>query len=136
MKPSPDESKEERVGFQETKEEPILNIMYKGMPYIVNIRFGMTIEALKTAVLNMLVNKAIITDTNFNVKFIYKGKVITDNTVVLDSLNQPDGMVGQTMQVMLSAPTTTGGKKRKTKKRRKKQSKRKRNTRNTRNYNK
>ena len=119
---SKEESKEEEKELQETKEDPTLTIMYKAMPYSVDIRSGMTIETLKTAVLHMLVEKGIITDTNFNVKFIYNGKVITENAVALDSLN-PDGMIGQTMQVMLT-PITTGGTKRKTKRRRKRTLKR------------
>lgn len=92
---------------QETKEEPLLTIMYKGIPYKLNIRFKMTIETLKSNVLNMLVEKGIITNKNYNIKFIYNGKVVTDNSIVLDSLNS-NGMDGQTMQVMLSP--ITGGK--------------------------
>jgi ankyrin repeat protein len=120
---SKEESKEEEKELQETKEDPTLTIMYKTKPYSVDILSGITIGTLKTNVLNMLVEKGIIADTNFNVKFIYKGKVITDNAVTLYSLNPPDGMIGETMQVMLT-PITTGGTKRKTKRRRKRTLKR------------
>lgn len=106
----PEETKEELDG-QETKEEPLLTIMYKGNSYKFNIRLGMTIESLKTNMLNILVEKGIINNRNYNVKFIYNGKVITDNAIVLDSLNS-NGMDGQTMQLMLS-PITGGKRKRK-----------------------
>jgi hypothetical protein len=70
----------------------------------------MTIETLKTILLDMFVSRGLINDTNQNVKFIYLGKVFTDNTLLLDSLNPNEGMNGQTMQVMITPKQSVGGK--------------------------
>jgi len=89
----------------------IINIQYKGKIYSFDIHDNITIGEIKTLLLNKLVEEGDIIDTNQNVRFIYKGKIYTNDEILLSLLENPPS--GLTLQSMIYPKT--GG--RKTKKR-------------------
>ncbi len=91
-----------------------IKIQYKTNAFSFPVTETTTIEEIKTTLLNKLVFENIITSLNQNVKFIYKGKIYQDGSIVLSTLENPP--FGITLQAMISQKT--GG--RKTKKNKKK----------------
>ena len=91
--------------------EPIINVMYKGVTYKINVNETMNIGDLKQSLITKLLSENVINSNNQNVRFVYLGKVYTDNSMVLSQL--PNFSYGITLQAMMNQ---IGGKKRKTKK--------------------
>jgi len=96
---------EQPIEATETRE---LKIQYKTYTFSFPVTETTTIEEMKTALLEKLVSENLITSTNQNVKFIYKGKIYTDGSVVLSSLENPPFNI--TLQAMVS-PRVGGTKK-------------------------
>ena len=70
-----EESKDELTGMSNK-----ITILYKEGKYPISIHDGTTVEELKELFLNDLKSKAIIeSDKNFNVRFIFKGKILKDD---------------------------------------------------------
>jgi hypothetical protein len=70
-----EESKDELTGMSNK-----ITILYKEGKYSISIHHGTTVEELKELFLNDLKSKGIIeSDKNFNVRFIFKGKILKDD---------------------------------------------------------
>ena len=93
-----------------------LKIQYKGFVFPFPVTETDTIGEIKKLLLEKLMSENLIASINQNVKFIYKGKIYTDDSILLSSLeNNPFDI---TLQSMVS-PKTGGRKTRKTRKTRK-----------------
>lgn len=85
-----------------------IKILYKAIPYTLPIREDITIGELKTLFLNELINKqdALVRSLDFIVKFIYGGRIITQDDIMLKTIVNPPYRI--TLQAMVSPKT--GGK--------------------------
>ncbi len=90
-----------------------LKIQYKGVAFPFPVTETDTIGEIKKLLLEKLMSENLIASINQNVKFIYKGKIYTDDSILLSSLeNNPFDI---TLQSLVS-PKTGGRKTRKTRK--------------------
>lgn len=114
------EGQTESSESSESSENREIGILYKNVLYKVPIHEDNTIGELKQLFLEELMNKGVgvSSSLNFNIRFIYGGKVITDDNIVLNTIVNPP--YGITMQAMLN-PKSGGNsqKQRKTQKQRK-----------------
>ncbi len=93
---------------EKEKDENIIKIQYKTNIYSFPVDNNTTLENIKTLLLNKLLSENVITSSSQNVKFIYKGKIYTDMSIVITNLeNDPFGI---TLQAMVSPKPTSGGK--------------------------
>ena len=115
-----EETKEETKQEEEKEDDNLLNqvinILYKARPYSFSINQNNTIGDVKNMLLNKLIadNDATVNSLNFNVNFIFKGRVYKEdsNNTPLSTLENPP--YGITLQAMISPKV--GGKKRRTRK--------------------
>jgi len=86
-----------------------INIQYKGNIYVFTITSNTNIGDVKLMLLNKLINNRdqLVNSLNFNVKFIYTGKIYTQDDIKLTTLVDPP--FGITLQAMITPKT--GGKK-------------------------
>jgi ankyrin repeat protein len=90
-----------------------LKIQYKGVAFPFPVTETDTIGEIKKLLLEKLMSENLIASINQNVKFIYKGKIYTDDSILLSSLeNNPFDI---TLQSLVS-PKTGGRKTRKPRK--------------------
>lgn len=91
-----------------TSEPNIIKILYKGVSHPIEITETTNIGQAKTLFLNALISKEdpLVKSLNFHVKFIYGGKVYTEDDKPLSDLANPP--FGMTLQAMVSPKT--GGK--------------------------
>ena len=87
-----------------------IKIQYKGTVFSFPITETNRLGEIKNLLLQKLVNENSIASINQNVKFIYKGKIYTDDSIIVSSLENPP--FGITLQSMIS-PKTGGRKTRK-----------------------
>ena len=87
-----------------------IKVQYKGQIYVFNVNENTSMGEIKTILLNKLQEENVIVNSNQNVKFIYKGKIITKEEIVLSTLENPP--FGITLQAMLTPKT--GGRRKKT----------------------
>ena len=103
---------EQKTTIQEQPQTNEITILFKAMPYKFKINANMTIGDLKSLLLNKLVELNKIPDINQNVRFVFGGKIYTQDSDLLTTISQ--NPVGITIQA-LTTPKT-GGKKRLSKK--------------------
>jgi ankyrin repeat protein len=86
-----------------------INVQYKGNVYVFPISINTTIGDIKLMLLNKLIDNRdpLVNSLNFNVKFIYTGKIYVQEDVKLTTLVNPP--FGITLQAMISPKS--GGKK-------------------------
>ena len=94
---------------QLTKSENNINVQYKGNIYIFPITIDTNIGDIKQMLLNKLIDNRdpLVNSLNFNVKFIYTGKIYVQDDIKLTTLVNPP--FGITLQAMITPKT--GGKK-------------------------
>ena len=85
-----------------------INIQYKGNVYVFPITIDTTIGDVKLMLLNKLIDNKdrLVNSFNFNVKFIYTGKIYVQDDIKLTTLVNPP--FGITLQTMITPKT--GGK--------------------------
>ncbi len=110
----PIEEQEAQVA-QEVPQEQTIKVQYKGVTYTFPVTFETTLSDLKDMLLNKLVQENQIQTNNYNVKFIYTGKIYKDNDLNKQLTQLANPPFGITLQSMVSP--ISGGKRRKTKKR-------------------
>ncbi len=114
----PIDEPEEEVEPVAQEEEQTVKVQYKGVTYTFPVTLETTLNNLKDMLLNKLVQENQIQNNNYNVKFIYTGKIYKQdnnppynfNATLQQLVSSSESPFGITIQSMLTP--ITGGKKR------------------------
>ncbi len=91
------------------EQEQTVKVQYKGVTYTFPVTLETTLNDLKDMLLNKLVQENQIQTNNYNVKFIYTGKIYKDNDLNKKLVQLANPPFGITLQSMINP--ISGGKK-------------------------
>ncbi len=104
-----DNAEEEAAAPVAQQAEQTVKVQYKGVTYAFPVTLETTLNNLKDMLLNKLVQENQIQTNNYNVKFIYTGKIYKDNDLNKQLTQLANPPFGITLQSMVSP--ISGGRK-------------------------
>lgn len=109
-----------KESINEKKDRHIIKIMYNAVVYEFPINLNTTIGEVKELLLDVLIEKEIITTKNQSARFLFSGKVFKDDNIELKTISNPPYEMTLSVMLKINEPTEDKSPKkggRKTKKR-------------------